>query len=216
MWERDPKNPKIYHLITRGIDGKEIFPSDEYYDRFLDLMDYYRFNPDVRFSHFKRLDRKIQEKKKGNLVPIVDLLAFVLMPNHVHILIEELEPGSLTIYCRRLLDSYTRYFNTQNNRKGTLYQGNVKVIPVESDEYLLHLTIYIHLNPCTAGLVEKPEEWKYSSYLEYLGIRTGFCTPYKYLSVGKDVYRKFVEERIDYQRTLAIVKAHFNKARFQI
>lgn len=208
--------PKIYHLITRGIDGKEIFPADEYYQRFLDLMDYYRFNHDLRFSHFKRLDKKIQEQKKENLSPIVDILAYVLMPNHVHILIEELEPGALTIFCKRLFDSYTRYFNIKNNRKGTLYQGNAKIIPVETDEYYLHLSRYIHLNPCSAGLVEKPEDWKYSSYLEYLGIREGFCTPYKYMSLGREAYQKFIEERIDYQRTLAIVKAHYNKARIQI
>ena len=69
---------------------------------------------------------------------------------------------------RRLLNSYTRYFNEKIKRKGPLWEGRFKKVLVNSDEQLLHLTRYVHLNPVSAGIVEKPEDWPCSSYREYI------------------------------------------------
>lgn len=198
--------------MTRGIEGKVIFPDEDYYQRFIDMIDYYRFDQDLRYSHYLRLEEIVENKKEKELTPIIDVIAYVLMPNHIHLLVDELEPGALSRFCKRLLDSYTRYFNLKNSRKGTLYQGNAKTIPVDKGEYLLHLSRYIHLNPYSAGLVTRPEEWNYSSYPEYLGIKKGFCATYKYMDIKRDTYKQFVENQKDYQRTLEILKAHLKRA----
>ena len=108
---------------------------------------------------------------------------------------------------RIVLDSYTRYFNKKIGRKGPLWEGRVKKVFVESDEQLLHLTRYVHLNPVSAGIVKKPEDWVYSSYREYIGMKKGkVCNKEKFFDFSKEEYKKFVEDRIDYQRNLEIIK----------
>jgi hypothetical protein len=69
--------------------------------------------------------------------------------------------------------SYTKAINKQRDRSGPLFLGPFKACHVDGDEYLLHLSRYIHLNPVTAGLVDSPLEWEFSSYRDYLGLRTG-------------------------------------------
>jgi putative transposase len=108
---------------------------------------------------------------------------------------------------RRVLDSYTRYFNKKINRKGPLWESKIKKVKVISQEQLLHLTRYIHLNPTTAGLVKKPEEWQYSSYREYIGLEnTKMCVKERFFDFSKKEYKKFVEDRTDYQKSLNLIK----------
>jgi len=78
---------------------------------------------------------------------------------------------------------------------------------VETDEQLLHLTRYIHLNPVTAYLVNNPIDWKWSSYGEYISDdKNGICKFDDILDMKPDSYKKFVEDRILYQRELAKIK----------
>jgi putative transposase len=69
--------------------------------------------------------------------------------------------------------SYTKAINKQQGRVGPLFQGPFQATWVDKDEYLLHLSRYIHMNPVTAGLVARPEEWIFSSYRDYIGLREG-------------------------------------------
>jgi len=73
----------------------------------------------------------------------------------------------------KLSVSYTKAINKRYQRRGVLFQGPFQAVHVDRNEYLLHLSRYIHLNPVTAGLVERPENWEFSSYREYLGLRDG-------------------------------------------
>ena len=74
---------------------------------------------------------------------------------------------------QRLFNSYTQAYNRQQGRSGTLFQGRARHILVDKDEYLLHLARYIHLNPVRAGIVQRPGDWPYSNYLEWVDQRTG-------------------------------------------
>ena len=69
--------------------------------------------------------------------------------------------------------SYTKAMNERYHRAGSLFQGAFQARLVDKDEYLLHLSRYIHLNPVQAGLVKQPQDWVYSSYQEYIGLRKG-------------------------------------------
>lgn len=84
-----------------------------------------------------------------------------------------------------------------------------KCVHVESDEQLLHLTRYVHLNPVTAGLVKRAERWSHSSYQEYIN-RKNVSWPFtkfdELIDMTPTRYRKFTEDQADYQRDLAIIK----------
>ena len=91
-----------------------------------------------------------------------------------------------------------------------MWEGRFKNVLVESDEQLLHLSRYIHLNPTTSFLVDKPEDWQGSSYREYLDLvdkESRVCRPDAIFELcPKEYYKKFVEDRIGYQRELANIK----------
>ena len=107
-----------------------------------------------------------------------------------------------------MLNSYTRYFNIKHGRKGPLWEARFKSVRAETDQQLLHLTRYVHLNPATAKLVETPAEWSFSSYKEYLYPGTSdICTFKDVLMISPDTYKEFVEDRLGYQRELAEIKA---------
>jgi len=131
------------------------------------------------------------------------------MPTHFHLILKQLKKGGISTFIGNVLNSYSRYFNTKHKRGGPLWEGKFKNVSVETDEQLLHLTRYIHLNPTSAGLVKKPEEWPYSSYLEYLGkIKkiNRICSYEDLIDISPLSYKNFVESRILYQRELAKIK----------
>jgi putative transposase len=71
--------------------------------------------------------------------------------------------------------------SSRENRSGALFQGRFQSIHVNEPNYLIHLSRYIHLNPVIAGLVDRPEKWEFSSYLEYAGLRSGTLPQTEYL-----------------------------------
>jgi len=103
----------------------------------------------------------------------LSVIAYCLMPNHYHFLLRPDEDDALSPFIQRLFNSYSQVFNKQRRRSGTLFEGRAKSILVDTDEYVLHLCRYIHLNPVRAGLAARPEQWPYSNYLEWLERRGG-------------------------------------------
>ena len=96
------------------------------------------------------------------------------MPNHYHLLIcIKAEHDFSRKVMQPFGTSYTKAINAQEKRVGPLFQGRFKSIHVDDEAYLLNLTRYIHRNPVDAGLVDKPQDWPYSSYLDYAGLRDG-------------------------------------------
>jgi hypothetical protein len=92
--------------------------------------------------------------------------------------------------------SYTKAMNKRYDRVGALFQGSFRAIHVNQNNYLVHLSRYIHLNPVVAGLVERPEDWEFSSYREYIGVRSGTLpAPEIVLSQfpSRQAYQEFVE-----------------------
>ncbi|MDD5423002.1 MAG: transposase [Candidatus Omnitrophica bacterium] len=144
---------------------------------------------------------------------IVDVIAYCIMPGHLHIAIQELKDNSVSTYTANVLNSYARYFNSKYNRKGPLWESRTKKVLVNTDEQLLYLTMYIHLNPVAAGLVKKPEDWPYSSYKEHIKQgcgNYGICNYSSLININPKAYRKYVESNIEYQKDLARQKAISN------
>jgi hypothetical protein len=122
------------------------------------------------------------------------------MPNHYHFLIYPLEDGILSRFIQRLFNSYTQAFNKQQKRSGTLFEGRAESVLVATDEYILHLCRYIHLNPVSAKLVAHPVDWPYSNYLEWVKKREGTLVDREFVNgffqSSKD-YENFVLSEID-------------------
>jgi putative transposase len=206
MRNRSLKKGFIYHIFTKSIAGYKIFRSNKDYQRFIETLKFYQYRGlPIRFSAYIDIKNKEKFFRKHllNKDQIVDILAYCLMPTHIHLILCQLTEQGISDYMRVVLDSYSRYFNLKNSRKGPLWQGRFKSTIVESDEQLLHLTRYIHLNPATDRLVRRPEEWSYSSYLEYLGKSINkLCNYSRYLDIIPEEYQAFVNSQIDYQRGL--------------
>ncbi|MBU2265406.1 MAG: hypothetical protein KJ977_00005, partial [Candidatus Omnitrophica bacterium] len=112
----------------------------------------------------------------------------------------------ISIFMGNVLNSYSRYFNIKHKRKGPLWQGRFRNALIANDEQLLHLTRYIHLNPVTAYLVDRPEQWFFSSYEEFTNNTeklNKLCRYEDILDIHSKEYKKFVEGAISYQRELA-------------
>jgi len=131
------------------------------------------------------------------------VLAFALMANHVHLLVEAVPESSLSDVMRWVGATYTRYFNERHQRLGHLYQGRFYSNAVDRDSYLLEVTRYIHLNPFRARLVQQPIEYPWSSYRSYVGCERDPWNLVAYERVlsyfgasvqeGATHYRQFVE-----------------------
>ena len=172
----------VYHLTVRGNNRQPIF---------LDAGDHRQYLLTLHHCRQKWPYR---------------LLAFALMPNHVHLVIQTLPGASPSKAMQWLNAVYTRYFNERHQRVGHLYQGRFYSNQVERDMHLFEVTRYVHLNPVRARLVAQPLEYPWSSYRIYLGLEQDpwhlvDSTPILQLfgdtpAVQVEAYRRFVEELV--------------------
>jgi REP element-mobilizing transposase RayT len=135
-------NNAFYHITSRGNLRDKIFYEDGDRERFLEV--------------FKRT-----KERYGYL-----LHAYALMDNHYHLLIET-PKANISQIMQNINTSYTVYINKKYQRSGHLFQGRFKGIVIDKDEYLVTLSRYIHLNPLRAKIVQKPEDYQWTSYRAY-------------------------------------------------
>lgn len=213
-------NSYIYHIYNRGVEKRKVFLDNQ--DRFRFIHDLYEFNdegPVININYrFQRNRSKYMEvelpyiRKKRKL--LVDIFVWCLMPNHYHLLLRQKIDKGIVLFMQKLGGGYTNYFNLKYKRVGSLFQGRFKAIVVENDNYLTHLSRYIHLNP--VELIEPNwkikgiknwsksknflEKYRYSSYLDYIG-RKNFPSLTQrdfineYFKNSKE-YKKFMQDYI--------------------
>jgi putative transposase len=136
----------FYHVMNRGNAGEEIFTRNIEKRRFLDCL--------------QRASSRFFFRVHG----------YCVMSNHYHLLLETPQPN-LSRAIQWLNVSYSVWYNRYHNRRGHVFQGRFKALLVQADSYLNTLSQYIHLNPVRAGIVQKPEEYSWCSYLDFLGQR---------------------------------------------
>lgn len=205
-----------YHVFNRGFQKNPVFFDVKSYSRFVDIINFYRFKYNfLSYSRFLKMTLACRditfsemEKKNENLI---DILSYVLMPNHYHFLLKQKIENGISKFIKNITDSYTRFFNIKSSRSGNLFHGQFKAVLIETDEQLMHVSRYIHLNPYTSGLVKNLTELKdycWSSLPEYLNFKTGFCKKEEILNYFNSVesYWKFVCDQADYQRKLSNLK----------
>lgn len=192
----------FYHVFNRGVEKRTVFKNIYDYQRLLLTIDFYLSYPTPRklSTHltFKQPPLPKEFKQKA----LVKILAFCLMPNHFHLLLQQLEDGGISEFIRRISDSYTRFFNTKYDRIGALFQGKFKAKIVEKDEYLIQLSKYIHRNPLKLPMWRtRFQEYPFSSYPGYLNQKgkhpfcnTSIISDYFSTKNPKLSYQSFVEE----------------------
>lgn len=206
---------EIYHIYNRGVEKRQIFVLKRDYLRMLDLIGYYRFaDCPIKYSYFKEFSLEEKDSILINLErqskKLVDIYAFCLMPNHIHLLLKQIADGGISKFMAKVTNGYSHYFNIRHERVGHLFQGNFRAVRIENDEQLLHVNRYIHLNPVTGYLIEFKdlERYTFSSYQEYLSLKNGICNTQEVLSSFKNIelYRKFTQNQVDYARKLENIK----------
>jgi putative transposase len=171
----------FYHVTSRGNERKAIFRNDQDRQKFLSYLE----------SARERYGAKIY--------------IYCLMENHYHLLLET-PRGNLAQILHHLNGAYTTYHNLKRRRSGHLFQGRYRALLVEMETYCQELSRYIHLNPVRAELVKAPEDYRWSSYPAYIGLKRkpfwletslilSYFSPDE--SVAQRKYREFVEEVVE-------------------
>ncbi len=208
---------EVYHVFNRSVAHQPIFLTNGYYQRAYEVISYYgNLNPPIRFSHFSRLPYSIKNQMLESLnkenKKLVKILAFALMPNHVHFLIKEIEENGITTFMRKFQNSFARYFNTKTERSGSLFQSMFKATRILTEEQLIHTTRYIHLNPLTSYILKnfkQLENYSWTSYPIYIGkSQSNLVDKVVILSLFSSINKfiQFTKDQVDYQRQLDKIK----------
>ena len=157
-----------HHVILRGNNRQDIFRADADYKRMLDLL--------------------FEQSRAFN----VDVHAYVLMTNHLHLLVTPQEDLGLSKMMQAVGRSYVQVFNKVHGRSGTLWEGRYRSTLIQTDRYLLACMAYIDLNPVRAHRVAHPKEYPWSSYAHYAGLRNDrLITPHAlYWSLGNTPFAR--------------------------
>lgn len=201
---------EFYHVFNRGVARLPIFLSKrDYQQALLSLFYYSCSNPPMKLSRFKELsisDRQEVLTAIQNSVKKVEIICYVLMPNHFHLLLRQVEDNGISTFISNFTNSYTRYFNTRHDRVGPLLQGKFKAVHIENDEQLVHLSRYIHLNPVTSFIINESEifDYPWSSLPTYINIQPTFISPTPILEHFSSIesYKHFLLDYVQYAREL--------------
>ena len=165
-----------YHIYNRGCNRENIFISE---------------------GNYTYLLQQVKRILPGSSISIV---AYCLMPNHYHFFLRTDTDDAASRFIQRLFSGYTQAFNKQQKRSGTLFEGRAKSVEVSNDQHALHLCRYLHLNPVAARLMQQPEDWPYSNYLEWIGKRPGALIDREFVQhfyPRSGAYEDFIRSTID-------------------
>lgn len=182
---------EYYHLYNRGVDKRAIFSTAQDYKRFMMLLYLANTTEDVRVSNILKGSSYDEVFSLEQVKPLVSIGAFCLMPNHFHLLVTPMIDNGISRFMLKMQTGYSMYFNTKNERSGSLFQGPFKSEHVGDDVYLKYLFSYIHLNPAKLkdthwreGILQKRnslqkfvETYPYSSLKEYVFGEHKITTP---------------------------------------
>jgi len=187
---------EIYHIYNRGVEKRKIFLNNKDYFRFIyGMQEFNDKNPTENTLYY--LSKSYIEVQPRYKEPLVEILVFVLMPNHFHFLLKQKQKNGIPKFMQKLGTGYTMYFNKKYERVGGLFQGRFKAVLIGREAQYIHIPSYIHLNPLellsyrgstSIGLREKMdflENYQWSSYPDYIG-KKNFPS-----LTSRDLYLKF-------------------------
>lgn len=183
---------ELYHVYNRGVDKRIIFNNTGDLDRFFTGIK--QFNTQEILGNLVR-GHEVPQKDR-----LVKLIAYCVNPNHFHFILEPIQERGVEKFMHKLSMGYSKYFNTKYKRSGALFQGSFRAKYIDSDEYLLHLSVYINLNHLAHGRGHGVPTLSRTSWGEYVGDKVGgkICDKKVILEQFKnrEAYRKFAESSL--------------------
>jgi len=168
----------VYHVVFRGVNHCHLFEEQKDFEKLLNIL------------------TKIKEDLS------IEVYAYCLLDNHVHLLLKEASAGDISLVMKRLLTPYAFWFNRKYQRSGALIANRYKSECVTSNEYLLTLVRYIHQNPLLAGVTKRIDSYRYSSYLAYSKQRQSLVDTAFVLGMLADDRGTALRELIDFHDNL--------------
>jgi putative transposase len=188
------------HVYNRGNNKGKIFFDEQDYKAFLFRLGLcLGFTPEelnkeeLLSMPYSRI--RITETKKNNF----RLHAFSLMPNHFHLLLEQVGKTSISSLMSKLCTSYSRYINKKYKRVGHIYQDCFKAVLIESNPQLMWTSSYIHMNAVKDGLVKHPSQYIWSSYIDYSGKRNLPIVSKKLLLSTFEDQKNLIEQTLSFE-----------------
>jgi putative transposase len=181
---------EIYHIFNRGVDKRNIFSDQKDLDRFFQSMVVFNSVEPVGSLYEQSF---LLEKEKSK--PLVKFIAYNLLPNHFHFILEQVVEGGISEFMKRLLGGYSWYFNKKNKRSGSLFQGTFKSKHIDSNEYLLHVSVYVNLNDKIplGGETAKLSKSSWDEYIDSNKNSENICS-------GKDIVLEQYDSVEDYKQ----------------
>lgn len=213
MGNRDYKNftkGSIYHLYNRGNNKEVIFRDEQDYRAFL-------FRLGLVFGIEKRDLNKceITKSPKSRIrvtslgLDSFKLHAFCLMPNHIHFLIEQCEEESISKLLLKVSTSFSKYINLKYKRVGHVFQDRFKSVRIETNPQLMLISSYIHMNPVKDTLVDMPEDYRWSSYVDFVADRDNRIIHTKFLTEVFEGKNNFIKSNTKLYKKI-VSKAAFD------
>ena len=184
---------RFYHVVKRAVDGQKIFRNLQDSSRFIFGLEFFSDKEQMnlwsilgrskgtRAVSDTALVERLEKKRKQKRIPIVEIHAFALMPNHFHLILREIVAGGISFFMQRM-SGYSRYFNKQYKREGVLFESRFKAVHIKDNIQLNNAFVYVHTNPIALWekgwknfevkdfqtAIQKLGEFNQSSYLDYI------------------------------------------------
>ncbi len=190
-------NNEIYHIVLRRVGSDLLFKDkDDYYRGIFSIYEFNNTNPvEIWRRRRERIIEKNREKNVGGRAShnftedtrnkLVDVLAFCLMSNHIHLLVRQLKDDGIVKFMSKVGTGFGGYFNRKYGNKGHIFQDRFGVVHIKNETQLKVVFVYIHTNPL--AIIESKwkeegikapqkatkflEKYKWSSYPDYLGAK---------------------------------------------
>lgn len=183
----------FYHIYNRGVYHQPLFKTDRDYATFLNI---------IKRHLSKKVVYDSVRRPFPHLRQDIELLAYCLMPNHVHLLVHNNSDDGITKLMRSVMTAYSMYFNRVHRRTGVLFESSYKAVLIRDEAYLWHISRYIHLNP--QDLNKDYLKYSYSSYCYYVGHKQAeWINPRPILDMHNEVLSNYPEFVKDYELTRA-------------
>ena len=223
-------NNEIYHITIRKIGDDLLFKNiDDYYRGIFSIYEFNNTKP-ITIQYQRKVRAKLKKEKEivvetdrgpSSIIDrrdrLVDILTFCFMPNHMHLLIKQLKDNGITKFMSKLGTGYGGYFNRKYSQKGYVFQNRFSAVHIETEEQLMAVFAYIHINPISLiepkwkekgiqnmeKIIEFLENYKWSSYLDYIGKKNFPSVTEREFMLkvvnGEQGCKKIVEEWIKYK-----------------
>src|SRR3989338_11318864 len=183
---------EMYHIFNRGVDKRNIFNDKYDIERFLKSMEQFNSLEPIGSIYENRFNKNKSKDQLGNSVTkLVNFICYCLNPNHFHFILVQVSENGIEKFMHRLL-GYSRYYNNRHKRSGVLFQGPFKAVHIDSNEQLLHTSVYVNLNDQVHKLGNAVAKLVKSSWEEYANENVnGFCK--------KDIILKQFKNKKEYK-----------------